>query len=53
MYGRPMTIEHHQNSPLVVEPYHLLDICLISDGGVAFILTTAARAISASRPCTC
>ena len=32
MYGRPMTIEDHQNSPLVVEPYHLLDISLVSDG---------------------
>jgi len=50
MYGRPMTIEHHQNSPLVVEPYHLLDICLISDGGVAFILTTAERARDLRKP---
>src|SRR5262245_45777570 len=48
--GRPMTIEHHQNSPLVVEPYHLLDICLISDGGVAFILTTAERARDLRKP---
>ena len=44
MYGRPMTIEDHQNSPLVAEPYRLLDISLVSDGGVAFILTTADRA---------
>lgn len=44
MYGRPMTVEDHQNSPLVVEPYHLLDISLVSDGAVAFILTTAERA---------
>ncbi|MDE3113596.1 MAG: thiolase family protein [Chloroflexota bacterium] len=44
MYGRPMTIEDHQNSPFVVEPYHLFDICLVSDGAVAFILTTAERA---------
>ncbi|MPZ82100.1 MAG: thiolase family protein [Actinophytocola sp.] len=44
MYGRPMTIEDHQNSPWVVEPYHLFDISLISDGAVAFILTTEDRA---------
>ena len=25
MYGRPMTIEDHQKSPMVVEPYHLLE----------------------------
>src|SRR5207237_10791868 len=44
MYGRPITVEDHQNSPLVAEPYHLLDISLVSDGGIAFILTTADRA---------
>ena len=44
MHGRPITIDDHQNSPLVAEPYHLLDISLVSDGGIAFILTTADRA---------
>lgn len=44
MYGRPMTIEDHQRSPVLVYPYHLLDICQVSDGAVAFILTTAERA---------
>src|SRR5439155_22198586 len=50
MYGRPMTIEDHQNSPLVAEPYHLLDISLVSDCGIAFILTTAERANDRPRP---
>lgn len=44
MYGRPITIEDHQNSPYVAYPYHLLDICLVSDGGSAYVLTTAERA---------
>jgi acetyl-CoA acetyltransferase len=44
MYGRPITIDDHQNSPLVVYPYHLLDMCQISDGAIGFILTTAERA---------
>ena len=44
MFGKPITIEDHQNSPLVAEPYHLLDISLVSDGAIAFILTTADRA---------
>ncbi len=44
MYGRPITIEDHQNSPYLVWPYHILDMCLRSDGGTAFILTTAERA---------
>jgi acetyl-CoA acetyltransferase len=50
MYGRPMTIEDHQNSPIVVWPYHLLDICLMSDGGTAFIITTADRAKDLKKP---
>jgi acetyl-CoA acetyltransferase len=44
MYGRPITIDDHQNSPLLAEPYHLLDLSLVSDGAVAFILTTSDRA---------
>ncbi len=49
MYGRPITIEDHQASPLVVEPYHLFDICLVSDGAVAFVLTTTERARNARK----
>jgi acetyl-CoA acetyltransferase len=44
MYGRPITIEDHQESPWVVEPYHLLDVSLVSDGAIAFVLTTEDRA---------
>lgn len=40
----PITIEDHQASRFVVEPFHLLDCCLISDGGVCMILTSAERA---------
>jgi acetyl-CoA acetyltransferase len=50
MYGRPITIQDHQDSPLVVEPYHLLDISQISDGAVAFVLTTAERARDTRKP---
>jgi len=44
MFGRPITIADHQNSPWMVEPYHLLDCCLESDAGVAIVITTAERA---------
>jgi len=44
MCGTPMTIEDHQESPIVAWPYHLLDICLQSDGATAFVLTTEDRA---------
>lgn len=50
MYGRPITLEDHQNSPLVVEPYHLLDISQVSDGAIAFILTTKERAADLRKP---
>lgn len=40
----PITVEDHQASRFVVEPFHLLDCCLISDGGVCLILTSAERA---------
>jgi acetyl-CoA acetyltransferase len=50
MYGRPITIEDHQNSPWVVEPYHLFDISQVSDGAIAFVLTTRERARDLAKP---
>jgi acetyl-CoA acetyltransferase len=44
MYNRPITVEDHQNSPFIVRPLHMLDYCLVTDGAVAFIVTTAERA---------
>lgn len=44
MYGRPITMQDYLDSPWVVEPYHRLDCSLISDGAIAFVLTTAERA---------
>jgi acetyl-CoA acetyltransferase len=49
MHGRPIAIEDHQNSPLIAEPYHLLDISLVSDGAIAFIMTRADRAMDARK----
>jgi len=50
MHGRPITVEDHQNSPIVCWPYHIMDICLQSDGGAAFIVTTAERAKDCKKP---
>ncbi|WP_161793366.1 thiolase family protein [Cohnella kolymensis] len=49
-YGRPLTIEDHQNSPWIVEPYHLNDICLVSDGAVSVVVTTEDRAKDLKKP---
>jgi acetyl-CoA acetyltransferase len=46
----PITIADHQASRFVVEPFHLLDCCLVSNGGVAVIVTTGDRAASLAQP---
>jgi acetyl-CoA acetyltransferase len=43
----PITLADHQASRMIVDPLHLLDCCLISDGGVAVIVTSAERAAEA------
>ena len=43
-YGRPITLEEHQASPMVVDPFRLLDCCRDTDGGVVFLLTSVERA---------
>jgi acetyl-CoA acetyltransferase len=40
----PITLADHQASRYVVEPLRLLDCCLVSNGGVAVIVTSAERA---------
>lgn len=46
----PVTVEDHQASRFIAEPLHILDYCLINDGGVAIILTAADRAKDFPKP---
>ncbi len=46
----PISVEDHQRSRWVVEPLHLLDCCLVSNGGIAVIVTSAERAAGLARP---
>lgn len=43
-YGQPMTIEDHQASRMIADPYRLFDCCLESDGAIALVVTTRERA---------
>jgi len=44
MQGRPMSIDDYLASPLLADPLRLLDSCLISDGGAAYVTTSVERA---------
>ena len=44
MYRKPITVDDVLNSRMVADPLHMLDCCVVSDGGGAIILTTAERA---------
>jgi acetyl-CoA acetyltransferase len=43
-YGKPITLEDHQASRMIVDPLHLLDCCQESDGAVALVVVSAERA---------
>jgi len=47
---KPITIEDYHASRWVVEPLHLFDCCLVSNGGVAVIVTSAERARDLRQP---
>jgi len=46
----PITVEDYHASRWIAEPFHLLDCCLVSNGGIAVIVTTADRAAGLRRP---
>ena len=49
MMRDPLTIEDVLNSRWVAEPLHLLDCCLVTDGGGAVVVTSAERARNARK----
>ncbi len=49
MYRRKMSVEDYYNCPIYQEPFRQFDMCLVTDSGRAFVMTTAERA----RDCKC
>ena len=45
----PLSIEDVLRSPMISDPLHLLDACLVTDGGGAVVMTTAAHAKALGR----
>lgn len=50
MFRDPMSIETVLNSRIISWPLHMLDCCVISDGGGALVLTSAERAKDLKHP---
>ena len=46
---KPLTIEDYLGSRYIVEPLHLLDMCLVNDGGVCLIIRRADLAKDATK----
>jgi acetyl-CoA acetyltransferase len=49
-YDTPMSMANYNTSRWIVEPFHLYDCCLVSNGGLAVIVTSAERAKDLKRP---
>ena len=44
MYRTPITVDDVLSSRMIADPLHLLDCCVVSDGGGAVVLTAESRA---------
>jgi acetyl-CoA acetyltransferase len=49
-HGKPLTVEEHQASRLIVSPLRLFDCCQETDGATACIVTTPERAKDLRQP---
>jgi acetyl-CoA acetyltransferase len=50
MYGHPITLEQHQASRMIADPYRLYDCCQESDGACALVVTSREQARDAPAP---
>ena len=50
LYREPIRVADVLASRMISDPLHLLDCCVVSDGGGAFLMTTAERARDLAQP---
>jgi len=50
MYREPIAVADVLASRMIADPLHLLDCCVVTDGGGAFLMTTAERARDLRKP---
>jgi acetyl-CoA acetyltransferase len=50
MHDQALTLDDYRRSRWVAEPFHLFDCCLVSNGGLCVIVTSAERARTLRRP---
>ena len=49
-HERTLSLDEHQSSRLIVDPFHLFDCCLETDGGGALVLMSADRTRELGKP---
>jgi acetyl-CoA acetyltransferase len=50
LHDQPLSLDDYRRSRWVVEPFHLFDCCLVSNGGLAVVVAAADRARDLKRP---
>ena len=50
LHDKPLTLDEYNASRWIAEPFHVFDCCLVSNGGLAVIVTGAERARALRKP---
>jgi acetyl-CoA acetyltransferase len=50
MHGRPLTLEQHQTSRMIADPYRLYDCCQESDGACALVVSSREQSRDGANP---